>query len=201
MICQGLQGAGASFGIITEFVMRTHPEPGNVVQFSFDFIFGTNPDKMSSFYMQWQNLVFNTSLDRRFGTELVLWAEGAIITGTFYGTEDEFNETGILQSLPQNGTISVTNWLGSLTEWAQNEALYLSDTATNFYSKSLGFRQEDTLSQENATALFQYLEAQDKGTLLWFIIFDASGNYHPLLTLIVTTRNTDLIHIARGGIG
>lgn len=171
----GLRGAGASFGIVTEFVMRTHPAPGDVVQFSFDFTFGTDPDSLANSYMQWQNLVFDTNLDRRFGTELVLWLGGAIITGTFYGTEDEFNATGILQRLPQNGTVSVTNWLGSLTAWAEEEALYLTDTASNFYSKSLGFRQEDTLTVDNATDLFQWVEEQDKGTLLWFIIFDATG--------------------------
>lgn len=171
----GLRGAGASFGIITEFVMRTHPAPGDVVQFSFDFTFGTDPAQLASSYMSWQDLVFDTNLDRRFGTELVLWLGGAIITGTFYGTEEEFNATGILDRLPQNGTVSATNWAASLTAWAENEALYLSNTATNFYSKSLGFRQEDTLSSENATALFEWLEEQDKGTLLWFIIFDATG--------------------------
>lgn len=162
--------------------MRTHPEPGDVVQFTFDFTFGTDPDQLASSYMQWQDLVFDTSLDWRFGTELILWLGGAIITGTFYGTEEEFNNTGILQRLPQNGTVSVTNWLGSLAAWAEKEALYLTDTATNFYAKSLGFRQGDALSTENAKTLFQWLEDQDKGTLLWFIIFDATGKQYPFLT-------------------
>lgn len=30
-----LKGAGAGFGIITEFVVRTEPAPGNLVQYSF----------------------------------------------------------------------------------------------------------------------------------------------------------------------
>lgn len=172
---QALRGAGAGFGIITEFVMRTHPEPGDVVQFSFSFTFGDDPEMLASSYKQWQDLVADPNLDRRFGTELVLTSLGAIITGTFYGTEDEFNATGILDRLPQNGTVTITDWLGSLTAWAENEALYLSNTATQFYSKSLGFRQQDTLEEEDATKLFQYVQDADKGTLLWFIIFDASG--------------------------
>lgn len=155
--------------------MRTHPEPGDVVQFSFDFTFGDDPEKLASSYKQWQDLVADPTLDRRFGTELVLTSLGAIITGTFYGTEDEFSATGILERLPQNGTVVVTDWLGSLTAWAEAEALYLSNAATPFYSKSLGFRHEDTLTEEDATKLFQYVQGADKGTLLWFIIFDASG--------------------------
>lgn len=155
--------------------MRTHPEPGDVVQFSFDFTFGDDPDKLASSYKRWQDLVSDPSLDNRFGSELIVSPLGIIITGTFYGTETEFNASGIMQRLPQNGTVTVTDWPGSLTAWAEQEALYLSNTATNFYSKSLGFRQQDVLGEGNVTKLFQYLQEADKGTLLWFIIFDATG--------------------------
>lgn len=155
--------------------MRTHPEPGDVVQFSFSFTFGDDPDKLSSSYLQWQDLVSDPTLDRRFGTELIVSALGIIITGTFYGTEDEFNSTGILERLPQNGSLTVTDWAGSAAAWAETEGLYLTNTAIPFYSKSLGFRQQDVLSPEDALKLFQYVQEADKGTLLWFIIFDATG--------------------------
>lgn len=171
----GLRGAGASFGIITEFVMRTHPEPGDVVQFSFDFTFGDDPEKLASSFIQWQELVADPELDRRFGTEFVVSPLGATITGNFYGSQTEFNDTGILGRLPQNGTLIVTDWLGSMAALAEQEALYLSNIATWFYSKSLGFRQEDVLSNDSAVNLFQGIQDADKGTLLWFIIFDATG--------------------------
>lgn len=171
----GLRGAGASFGIITEFVMRTHPEPGDVVQFSFDFTFGVDPEKIASSFLQWQDLVADPTLDRRFGTEFVVSPLGATITGNFYGTQEEFNATGILDRLPQNGTLVITDWLGSMAALAEQEALYLSNIASWFYSKSLGLRQEDILSKDTATQLFRDLESADKGTILWFIIFDASG--------------------------
>ncbi|KKY31226.1 putative berberine bridge enzyme [Diaporthe ampelina] len=171
----GLRGAGASFGVITEFVMRTHAEPGDVIQYTFDITIADDPAQLTDVYMQWQDLVSDPTLDRRFGTELIMWLGGIIITGTFYGTEDEFDATGIHQRLPGNGTIAVTDWLGSLAAWAEKEALYLASVSSNFYAKSLGFRQEDVLSKENATDLFEYAQGVDKGTLLWFIIFDATG--------------------------
>lgn len=171
----GLRGAGASFGIITEFVMRTHPEPGDVVQFSFDFTFGVDPEKIASSFIQWQDLVADPTLDRRFGTEFVVSPLGATITGNFYGTEEEFDASGIMDRLPQNGTLVVTDWLGSMAALAEQEALYLSNVASWFYSKSLGLRKEDVLSNDTALQLFQDLESADKGTILWFIIFDASG--------------------------
>ncbi|POS68663.1 FAD binding domain-containing protein [Diaporthe helianthi] len=170
-----LRGAGASFGVITEFVMRTHPEPGNVIQYTFDITIADNPARLTDVYMQWQTLVLDPSLDRRFGTELITWLGGIIITGTFYGTEDEFQETGITQRLPGNGTIEVADWLGSLAALAEKETLYLATVSSNFYAKSLGFRREDALSKESAIDLFEYAQGLDKGTLLWFIIFDAAG--------------------------
>lgn len=171
-----LKGAGAGFGVITEFVFRTHPEPGDVVQYSYSFTFGNGED-LAKAYKLWQDVITDPDLDRRFGTELVIYPLGVIITGTFYGTKEEFETSGILDRLPQNGngSLVITDWLGSLTEWAEHEALYLSDTPTAFYSKSLAFKPEDALSDQGAVDLFNYVESADKGTLLWFIIFDASG--------------------------
>ncbi|KIH87835.1 glucooligosaccharide oxidase [Sporothrix brasiliensis 5110] len=171
-----IRGAASSFGIVTEFVMRTHPAPGSVVQYSFDFSFGSAAD-LAEVYSTWQAVIADPNLDRRFGTEFVLYPLGAIITGTFYGTADEWTASGIPARLPQTGnkTIVVNDWLASLTQEAENEALYLSNTQTNFYSKSLGFRREDLLAPAAVVDLFTYVTAANKGTLLWFIIFDASG--------------------------
>lgn len=155
--------------------MRTHPAPADVVQFSFTFLFGDDPSQLADAYIAWQTLINDPDLDRRFGTELVVLGLGMIITGTFYGNEDEFTATGILEKLPQNGTLTVTDYLGSLAAWAEHEALYLGNLASNFYAKSLGLRQQDVLSKENATSMFEFLRDQDKGTLLWFIVFDATG--------------------------
>ena len=34
---QAIRGAGASFGIVTEFVFITHPEPGPTIRYSYTF--------------------------------------------------------------------------------------------------------------------------------------------------------------------
>jgi len=156
--------------------MRTHPEPGNVVQYTFGLTFGRQRD-VAPVYRQWQDLVVDPKLDRRFGTEFIMYPLGAIITGTFYGTPQEFEASGIPKRLPQQGnrTIVVNDWLGSLAHEAEKEALYLSDLPTPFYSKSLAFRPQEVLPPAGIDALFRYLDEVDKGTLLWFIIFDASG--------------------------
>jgi hypothetical protein len=170
-----LKGAGAGFGIITEFVMKTHPEPGSVVQYSYSLTFGKHAD-MVPIFKQWQDLVSDPNLDRRFGTEFVAHELGVIITATFYGTEDEWNASGIPKRIP-TGKVSVVvdDWLAVLTQQASDAALYLSDIHSAFTARSLAFRADETLSEDTITNMMNYLDDADRGTLLWFLIFDATG--------------------------
>ncbi|KAL2020035.1 hypothetical protein VTK56DRAFT_8938 [Thermocarpiscus australiensis] len=171
-----LRGAASGFGVVTEFVVKTHPEPGNVVQYEYTLAFGSQAE-MAPIYSAWQNLIADPALERRFGSMFIMMPLGAIITGTFYGTEAEFQASGIPNWLPEGSGrhIIVNDWLGSLAHDAENEALYLADIPNPFYSKSLAFKSEDLLPPDKVKSLFQWVDQQDKGTLLWFIIFDAAG--------------------------
>ncbi|PNH66486.1 hypothetical protein VD0001_g8137 [Verticillium dahliae] len=113
-----LKGAGASFGIITEFVMRTNEEPGDVVEYTFSLTFSRHRD-LSPVFEAWQNLISDPDLDRRFGSEFVMHELGAIITGTFFGTEEEFEATGIPDRIPTGKkSVVVNDWLGSVAQQA-----------------------------------------------------------------------------------
>ncbi|KAK0712013.1 hypothetical protein B0H67DRAFT_602594 [Lasiosphaeris hirsuta] len=171
-----LKGAAAGFGVITEFVVRTHPEPPTIVQYSYTFTFGSQAD-MAPAYAAWQDLIADPKLDRRFGSMFIMYPLGAIITGTFYGTNAEYEASGIPARLPPtaNKSVAVNDWLGSIVHDAENEGLYLSDISTPFYSKSLAFTKNNLIPSKSFGKLFQWVDQQDKGTLLWFIIFDASG--------------------------
>lgn len=171
-----LRGAGASFGVITEFVVKTHEEPGEIVEYTYHFSFGSQSD-MAPVYKSWQDLVGDPDMDERFNSLFIAEALGAIITGTFYGTEDEFKATGIPDKLPTGGILDlkILGWLGHLAHHAEVEALYISDLPTSFDSKSLALREEDLLSEESIDELFKYMGSDDPGTLLWFVIFDTQG--------------------------
>lgn len=161
---------------MTEFVVRTHPEPGSCVQYSYSLTFGRQAD-MAPSYKMWQDLISDTTLDRRFSSQLILQPLGLLIYVTFYGTQAEYETSGIPARLPPAGKFSlvVNDWLGSITHDAENEALYLADLQTPFYSKSAGFRKGDMMTAQGITNLFNYLDTADKGTILWFIIFDQTG--------------------------
>ncbi|KAI0841496.1 Glucooligosaccharide oxidase [Hypoxylon sp. FL0890] len=170
-----LKGAGAGFGVITEFVVKTHPEPGDVVQYSFSLSLDSHKDLIDVF-QKWQDLISDPNLDRRFGTEFVMHELGVIITATFYGTEDEWKATGIPDKIPVgNVSIVIDNWLGVIAQQAEDAALYLSDLRSAFTAKSLAFRPDETLSLDTITKLMNYIDDTDRGTLLWFLIFDATG--------------------------
>ncbi|KAH9992370.1 hypothetical protein F4779DRAFT_609290 [Xylariaceae sp. FL0662B] len=170
-----LKGAGAGFGIITEFNIRTHPEPGDVVQYSYSITFSRAKD-LAPVFQQWQELISDPDLDRRFGSEIVFHELGCIITATFYGTEAEWDATGIAKRIP-TGEISVVidDYPAVLANEAEEAALYLSDIDSPFIARSVAFRPDELLSAERITQLFDYIDSVDRGTLIWFLIFDVSG--------------------------
>ncbi|KAK8139419.1 FAD binding domain-containing protein [Apiospora sp. TS-2023a] len=198
-----LKGAGAGYGVITEFVMKTHPEPGSVVEYSFSLTFGKHAD-MVDVFEQWQTLISDPKLDRRFGTEIVMHELGLIITATFYGTEEEFKATGIPDKIPK-GKISVVidDWLAVLTQQAQDAALYLSDIRSAFTARSLAFKSDELMSRDGITKMMNYLDDKDRGTLVWFLIFDATGGAVADVPMNATAySHRDKIMFAQGyGIG
>ena len=174
-ISQALKGAGAGFGIITEFVVKTHPEPGSVIQYSYSLSLGKHAE-LVPVYKQWQDLIADPNLDRRFGTEFYMHELGVLISGTFHGTKEEYEASGIPDKLPKGNTsLVIDDWLAVITHQAESAGLYLSGLSTSFTARSLAFTREDVLSVEAITSLANYLDNTEHGTLIWFLIFDASG--------------------------
>ncbi|KAL2264184.1 hypothetical protein VTK26DRAFT_890 [Humicola hyalothermophila] len=171
-----LRGASSAFGIITEFVVQTHPEPGSVVQYRYTISFG-NMSNIAPLFSIWLGLIKDPNLDRRFGSMFVLNPTGAFISGTFYGTQAEFEATRIPDRFPDGPGRSLvfTDWMGSLAHNAEQMGLYLTGLPMPFACKSVAFRREDLPPPNTVAELFRWFDAQDKGTLLWFIIFDNSG--------------------------
>ncbi|PHH88122.1 hypothetical protein CDD83_7942 [Cordyceps sp. RAO-2017] len=170
-----LKGAGAGFGVITEFVMKTHPEPGSVVRYTYSVNFGRHAD-MVDVFDQWQALISDPGLDRRFGSEIIMHAFGLVISATFHGTRDEYEASGIPDRIPRgNVSVLLDNWLGVVGNQAQDAGLWVSEVRSSFTSRSLAFRRDQLLSRDDIVRMMDFLDRTDKGTLVWFLIFDVTG--------------------------
>jgi hypothetical protein len=173
-----IKGAAASFGIVTEFKVRTHEIPKAAIQYQYTFSQGDVLDKVKLF-MAWQNIVAKPNLTRNFSTEFTVFQDGVIIMGTFFGTRNEFQEFEQENDLPLQGMGNVayiTNWLSLVVHTAEKYLLHLTGSVlTSFYAKSLSFTADELFTEHDLVALFTYLDAAPKGTPTWWVIFDLEG--------------------------
>ncbi|RGP68544.1 hypothetical protein FLONG3_8103 [Fusarium longipes] len=171
-----LRGAGASFGIVTNFLVKTHPEPGNVVQYSYNIAFGSQA-KIAKLYKEWQALVGDPNMDRRFSSLFIVQPLGAVITGTFFGTNSQYRATDIPARLPGagRGAVWLTDWAGLVLHQAEAAGCALGSIPTAFYGKSLSLSEQDLLSDSAITDLFKHLEDNRSGLAPVTIIFNSEG--------------------------
>ncbi|KAF9870979.1 berberine bridge enzyme [Colletotrichum karsti] len=173
-----IRGAGASFGIVTEFTMKTHPAPKEVLHYTHDFQSSSLEEKVDAFH-QWQTLIADSTLDQRLGTEFTLTSGGgASISATWYGSEDDLQQSEILGKLPSGAApalLSHETWESSLMKHGIQEARHKSTSPSKFFSKGLGFTKADLFSKAAISALFERATAQDQESGPWSIKFQAAG--------------------------
>jgi len=191
-----IRGAGASFGIVTEFVFITHPEPGPIVRYSYTFKLESTQE-LAQTLAKWQSLVSTSDLDRKFASTLSVTSVGILITGTYFGTRAEYDTLNIEAQLGSGFLIKVDvidDWLGTVLNWAEGEALQVGGgVPAYFYAKSLSLTPETLIPAAGIDALFEYLQDANKGTVLWFIIIDLAGraiNDVPANATAYVHRNT-----------
>ena len=170
-----IKGAAAGFGVVTEFKVRTHPTPGNAVRYSYSFEEGSF-QSMAQTFKDWQSFISNPALSRKLYTQVTLFAAGMIISGTFFGSQEEFdslNLQGVFPKHQKSKVLVFKDWLGLVTHWTEDIGLHLvGGTPCAFYSKCLAFKPSDLMPSSCVDDLFNYLDTADKGTLLWFLNFE-----------------------------
>lgn len=171
-----VKGAAASFGIVTEFKVRTEPEPGSAVQYSYKFNLGNAAAKA---FKDWQSLISDPNLSRKFASIFTVSQGIAVISGTYFGTKEEFDAFQLehrFSASTDSPSVEFDDWLGLVVHWGENLVLQpISIIPAWFYSKSLAFTPQTLIPASGIDNLFQYLMTQPSGALGWFVIFDLAG--------------------------
>ncbi|KAJ5998167.1 hypothetical protein N7499_005454 [Penicillium canescens] len=173
-----VKGAAASFGIVTEFKIRTEEAPGLAVQYSYPFNLGT-PAEKAKLVKDWQAFIAQENLSWKFESNMVIFDGQIILEGIFFGSKKEYDELDLENKFPTSepGTVLVlTDWLGTIVHGLEDTILRLvGNSPTWFYAKSLGFTPSTLISDSAIDGLFVYIHKTNPGTLAWFVTLSLAG--------------------------
>lgn len=173
-----IRGAAASFGIVTEFKVRTYPSLRKTVQYKYQFSIGSSAER-ANLYMAWQDLCSQKNLTRKFDMRMVVTQGTMIILGQFHGSKEEYEQLGFDKRLPARNAGDVTLLTDPLAMLGYDvEKLatgIVGGVPISFYEKSLSFQADQLPQNSTAQELFHYLDTADKGTPTWFIVISIAG--------------------------
>ncbi|KAF2731368.1 glucooligosaccharide oxidase [Polyplosphaeria fusca] len=173
-----LRGAGAAFGIVTNFKFKTFTPPENNVFFSYNFNFGS-ASQMATALTVLQNF---TRFQQPPELNLRLFiAPGTNLAGVYNGDRSSFDKimTPLLSQMGISGAMGQVTagagWISTLSNFAygplQQAKVY--DTHETFFSKSL---MPDWLDPPAITALSNYWAANARGnSRAWYLLIDCHG--------------------------
>lgn len=87
-----IRGAAWSFGIVTEFSIKTYDV---IEQIDYSYLIPGNFSTSASFLSAWQQLISQKNLSRAFGSTVYVYEGFSIINGNFLGTQEEFSHVGL----------------------------------------------------------------------------------------------------------
>jgi len=158
--------------------VRTEPAPGSAVAYSFGLQFG-DYSSMAETLKNWQAFVSQPDLDRKFASLVNVFSFGLVVSGTYFGTQEEFDALNVSSIMPtgHNSTVvELDSWLGIVANWAESSFESLGGgIPAAFYSKSMSFTPQTLPSNDTIDAVFSYLDSADADTPAWMVIFDLEG--------------------------
>ncbi|KAE8163257.1 hypothetical protein BDV40DRAFT_287857 [Aspergillus tamarii] len=173
-----IRGAAASFGIVTEFKVRTYPSLRETVQYKYEFSIGSSAER-ANLYMAWQELCSQNNLTRKFDTRMVITQGTMIILGQFHGSKEEYEQLGFDKRLPASNAgnvVVLTDPLAMLGHDIEKLATgIIGGVPISFYEKSLSFETDNLPSNSTMQELFHYMDTADKGTPTWFVVISIAG--------------------------
>lgn len=171
-----IRGAGASFGIVTQFTFQTKPEPKEILNFGF-IVESTSPASLSASFKAYHQITNAIDLDRRFSAAVVISKDQLQINGAFFGPESDFNRIDLEARIPGITKRTVVAGL----KWMEHMNRTFESIASIFPAQSY-FGAQDTCitrstlpSNTSIDNMFQHIQTADAGTNRWFVLVDLYG--------------------------
>ncbi|KAM0328701.1 hypothetical protein ACHAQA_005114 [Verticillium albo-atrum] len=171
-----IRGAGASFGIVTEFTFQTKAEPKEVLNYVFT-VASTNPEQLAHSFKAYHRISTNKRLDPRFSAAVVVQKDRFLITGAFFGPRSDFDRINLASRIPG---ITGQDVVAGLS-WMQHMNRTFDSISAMFRSQSY-FAAKDTAitfatlpSDQSIDAVFNHLQTADAGSDRWFVLIDLCG--------------------------
>ncbi|RDL41053.1 FAD-binding protein [Venustampulla echinocandica] len=169
-----IRGAGASYGIITNYKFQTYPAPAQSITFQYPL--NLSQKEVKAVYMTLQHYA-STTMPGGMSMRLFVNADFIALMGVFYGTKQAF-QTAIQPILRKvgnpTGEVSQMGYLDTLSTFAYgNLTLPLDyDVHETFFSKSL---MTAAVTDAVADAFWAYLPVAKSVKREWFLLIDLHG--------------------------
>ncbi|KAL2813949.1 hypothetical protein BDW59DRAFT_154558 [Aspergillus cavernicola] len=164
-----VQGAGAGFGIVTEFKFRTETPPTLGVQYQYTFA-GTNITAHATALKEWQAFVAQDDIPRELSSMVIMLPTAVSISGTYFGSEADFDALDFPGAFtaPFTETITIyTDWLSMVDHWADQAATL--ETPSYFYAKALDVHADNLLTDDVIDSIFEYTSTTESGANSWYM--------------------------------
>ncbi|KAJ3541037.1 hypothetical protein NM208_g4794 [Fusarium decemcellulare] len=170
-----MRGAGASFGIATEFKVKTKAEPAEVVEFTYVWE-SEDPAILGNALKAYYEMIQDQNLSLKLGGTLRLSKTSLVFSGGFFGSEAEFDQVGLSSRLPP---VSNTTVIPNLSWINFMEDILASGGATN---NPAYFAIEDTVitrsllpTNQTLDAFLDYIYTTFTDSAQWSFLFDIYG--------------------------
>lgn len=172
-----IRGAGFSFAIVTEFTMKTAPAPKEITQYQFD-VTASDVTYFAATFQAWQALASRPNLSRQFSSTVTVSQGSMVINGIFYGSRSDFDALNPQSILPANSSsISAQSTVDTIPFQGLGDPNLTASGSfpINFYAKSVKTTNQTLMSKETIQNVFSYINATEKGSPIWLVIWDLEG--------------------------